>query len=182
MQRILLLATLLNCMLCFSQDKATLLARANNLHKHLMASQYDSVISYIHPSLFKKISKKEYISDLKLLNTKRDGITVNIINVPPDFNFKEIKIINNNYYCVFYFSQLIKISVQDVVSSLKKELLISTYKSIYNTEKVVFNERENALLVQNRLLKIAIADQDSNYEWKFFGVITDDTLREQLGL
>ena len=173
---------LLGCTFCFAQDMVTLEKRANELYNYLMTGKYDSVVPYIHPSMYNEISKDEYLADLKSLNTKKDGITISMINVPPSFNFKEIKIINKNYYCIFYYNQLIKISVEHVVDGFTKELLIRTYKKMYNTDKVVFNERENALLVQRRLQRVALADELTGYEWKFFASVKDQKLSEILGL
>ena len=163
-----------------AQDLASLQQRAQKLYLHIVENKGDSIINYTHPSVFKKITQKEFIEAHNNSGTV-EGIKVSLLNIPPNFKINDIKKIGQNSYCILYYDEAGKITFIDPVPSSSEKHLINIAKVKMNAEKVVFNSYSNSLLIKRRLKLIAAADNSTNYEWMFYPVL-DKATEEQLGL
>jgi hypothetical protein len=178
----ILLLLILLTFSCFAQDRKALEERADKMYAFITNSQYDSLIDYTHPSLFKSITKSDFIAQFKKMNEENNGMKITVMNTPAKFNFGEIKHIGYNFYNVFYYDQTIKIAFTDYLSEEDKKFYTEAMIKKLNAQKGTFNDRMNALFLLNRVKVIAVADNSTNYNWSFFASIQDHQLREQLGL
>lgn len=177
----LLLFLLLFTFSCFSQDRKTLEERALKYYTYSVNQQYDSLVNYIHQSIFKSVTRKDLTAYLnKKLSS--DQLTLSPINTPPNFYFGEIRKIGETYYCIYYTDQTMKAKFHEEIAKRESDYLIEYTKKRFNADKVMFNPRMNAIISLHRMKDIAIADKESNYVWMFSPEINDRSIREQLGL
>lgn len=165
---------------CNAQDKESLKDRALKNYTFYAQQKFDSVVNYIHPEIFKTISKKDYIKDLK--NTSSEKVTISPVHTPPNFYFGEIRKIGDNYYCIYYYDQTMKAKFHEELSKETSDYLIKYTKKRFSADKVVFNERMNAILLLTRMKGVAIAEKSNGYVWTFEALIKDRAVREELGL
>jgi hypothetical protein len=177
-KKILIIATLFNCVLCLAQDKAMLEERANNLYRYFIDAKHDSLISYMHSSLFKNVSVSDYRTQL----TRMTERGTKMINVPPNFNFGEIKQIDNTFYCIFYFDQTMSVAFDEIVPEKDYKMIVDMYKEYLGAEKGIFNKRKNSLFLNTRVKVVAVAEKGNAYRWLFFAKLSDKKIRENLGL
>ena len=163
-----------------AQDLKSLEERALKIYTYYAQQQYDSVINYMHPSNFRTISKKDHVK--KMRDTYSDQLTVSPVHTPPNFYFREIKKVGENYYCIFYYDQTMKAKFHEEVSKEKSDYLIEYSKKRLGADRVVFNEKMNAILFLKRTKEVAVADKENNYIWTFEFTVDDRAVREQLGL
>ena len=165
---------------CFAQDKKALEERAMKWYTYYASEKYDSLVNYIHPGVFKYESQKDYIKSLR--NTTSEKVSISPVHTPPNFYFGEIKKVGENYYCILYHDQTMKAKFYDEISKQSSDFLIEYVKKRFQADKVIFNERMNAIFLLTRMRAIAIADKTNDFAWTFEPIINVRAIREQLGL
>lgn len=181
MKKASILVFLLLSFSCFAQDRKALEERALKFYNYSVNQQYDSLVDYIHQSIFKTVTRKDFALYLsKKLSS--DQLTLSPINTPPNFYFGEIRKIGETYYCIYYTDQTMKAKFHEEIATKERDYLIEYTKKRFNADKVMFNPRMNAIISLHRMKDIAIADKESNYVWMFSPEINDRNVREQLGL
>lgn len=141
-----------------------------------------TLINYVHPDNFKTKTKESFIYSLDELQKPRDGVQIAVVYVPPNFKFGDIKKIHGRYYSIFYYDVVLNIQIIQTMQSFEEDILIKLYYKQFGQSNVRYNPTKKMFTVKQRLKDVAIADEATLYSWKFYNVIEDVKLQEELGL
>lgn len=161
----------------YSQDQKSLVARANEMHKHFMEGNNKIAIEeYIYPEAFKNISKEETIAILE--NTEefneeeaaeygyRD-YKVASVDIPPNFEFSVITNIDGGYYCYVKYDASSKFIYKDKINENEREELVAGHKKMSGAYEAYFSEIDNAVITKSIIYNVAICNSVSGNKWKF---------------
>lgn len=156
----------ISCFTIHAQNKALLEKNIALLYESTVNGDYGDALDYTYPRVF-EIVPRETLKNAMESTFDTEGFTITVINVPPEFEFKEIIEIDGGYYCLAYHNLSMKMAFEEKIPTESVDILISGMKNAMEAKEVSFNAEENAITILKRAELIAAADSYSDMNWTF---------------
>jgi hypothetical protein len=178
MKKILFLVVLLYSIQGWSQDKQSLEASSNQMYEHMVSGNYEALYDDMNPGMIKGVKKEEAIAGMKMM--ENEDFKIQILKIPSNFIFGEIKKVNDSYYSLIEHDLATKLTFKETIKPEEREMFENMFKSMFGASKSEFLDKENAFVLYSRTTMVAIADKSSNYKWTFG--LPNDEINKIFGL
>jgi hypothetical protein len=165
--KLILLLLLSYCPFAFAQNIDTLKKEAQNMYQATLSMNFDAIIEGTYPRLFELVPKEQMKELLIATFAENEEMKVELISVPANFSFGEIKKIGEQTFCLINHDLKMKLTLVQKVEDDEIELMTTLMKEAMETNDIVFNKENNAFSILKKAAMIAIVDDFTQNEWKF---------------
>ena len=141
---------------------------------------FDAIIEGTYPRLFELVPKEQMKALLIATFTENEEMKVELINVPANFSFGEIKKIGDQTFCMIDHDLKMELTLAQKVENEEIEFMTTMMKEAMETNDIVFNTEKNAFSILKKAVMIAIADSFTQNEWKFINKDKNNAFVNQL--
>lgn len=175
-----LLVCILFTTISFSQDLNALKADIQKTYDATIALNYDKILDYTYPKLYKFIPRDKMKEALIATFNGNDEMKVKILAVEPNFNFGEIKTIDNQKFCLVKHNLSMELTLNEILEDEDVEMMIDLLKSAMETEDITFDKEKNTFKVSKISTMIAISDELTKNQWRFLNKDKENKLMAML--
>lgn len=160
-------------------DSLTLVNRLKVYMKHSKNLDFEKVMSFIHPSLFKLATKDQLINVMKSaydseeMSIKFDSMAVTAISHSLLFS-------DSYYRRVDYYAEMTMqfLKEDEDMDSAFISFMVSTLQTQFSDQKVLYNKDKKEYVIKG--LDQLLAIKDPQKEWMFLGVEKDSPYMKKL--
>lgn len=149
-----------------AQDKQSLQQKAREMYEVTVNNDYDKILDYTYPKIFELVPREQMKEILSSLFNSPE-LEVTILDTPPEFTYGDIKKINDGYYCLVQHNLSMKMVFAEKIAVDQQAVLVQGMKKAMATDKVTFDEKENAITIHKRAEMIAVSDSYTVNKWSF---------------
>ncbi len=175
-----LLACILFTTLSFSQDLNALKAEIQKTYDATIALNYDKILDYTYPKLYKFVPRDKMKEALIATFNGTNEMKVKILAVDPNFNYGEIKTIDNQKFCLVKHNLSMEVTLNETLEDEDVEMMIDLLKSAMETEDITFDKEKTTFKVSKISTMIAISDELTKNQWRFLNKDKDNKLMTML--
>jgi len=179
-QIIFLLACILFTTISFSQDLNALKADIQKTYDATIALNYDKILDYTYPKLYKFIPRDKMKEALIATFNGTDEMKVKILDVDPNFNYGEIKTIDDQKICLVKHNLSMELTLNETLEEEDVEMMIDLLKSTMETEDITFDKEKTTFKINKIATMIAISDELTNNHWRFLNKDKENKLMAML--
>ncbi len=173
----------------YAQNIESLKTNAEKIYECTIKQDFNCILDFSYPKLF-TIAPRETM--LKFLENSFGGnpdFKIKMITVEPNFQFGEIKKVENKTFCVIKHNNAMSMTFTEKIET--PEMYISLFKESMKANDVTFDEKTNSINIKLISTMVAVADDTTNNEWRFlnddksgkiFTMIFNDNIKKELGL
>lgn len=159
---------LLLVQLTFSQDAKELKDGAQKVYDATMSLNYDAILDLTYPKLFEIVPREQLRQMIVQTFNGNEEMKVKLINVAPNFSFGEIKKIDNHSFCLINHNLSMEIILKVKLTPDEATAMLDLFKEAMETREVTFDKEKNAFKITKIATMIAIADESTKNQWKYF--------------
>ena len=179
-QIIFLLACILFTTISFSQDLNALKAEIQKTYDATIALNYDKILDYTYPKLYKLVPRDKMKEALIATFNGTDEMKVKILAVDPNFNYGEIKTIDDQKICLVKHNLSMEITLNETLEEEDVEMMIDLLKSNMETEDITFDKKKTTFKINKIATMIAISDELTKNQWRFLNKDKENKLMAML--
>lgn len=179
-QIIFLLACILFTTISFSQDLNALKAEIQKTYDATIALNYDKILDYTYPKLYKLVPRDKMKEALIATFNGTDEMKVKILAVDPNFNYGEIKTIDDQKICLVKHNLSMEITLNETLEEEDVEMMIDLLKSTMETEDITYYKEKTTFKINKIATMIAISDELTNNQWRFLNKDKENKLMAML--
>ena len=179
-QIIFLLACILFTTISFSQDLNALKAEIQKTYDATIALNYAKILDYTYPKLYKFIPRDKMKEALIATFNGTDEMKVKILAVDPNFNYGEIKTIDDQKICLVKHNLSMELTLKETLEDEDVEMMIDILKSTMETEDITFDKEKTTFKINKIATMIAISDELTNNQWRFLNKDKENKLMAML--
>ena len=161
----------------FSQSLEKLKLETKKIYDADYTMDFDGITDLTYPKIVESIGNRDTFLEKLDLDYQNEEYRMRLELITPIFQYSEIKKIEGKTFCVITYRNPIRYFFEnklDNATALKK---VDWLKENNNTKEVVFEPKRNSINVKRVSKLIAIADETTGNEWKFFN-FDDSSQRE----
>ena len=179
-QIIFLLACILFTTISFSQDLNALKAEIQKTYDATIALNYDKILDYTYPKLYKLVPRDKMKEALIATFNGTDEMKVKILAVDPNFNYGEIKTIDDQKICLVKHNLSMEITLNETLEEEDVEMMFDLLKSSMETEDITFDKKKTTFKINKIATMIAISDELTKNQWRFLNKDKENKLMAML--
>ena len=179
-QIIFLLACILFTTISFSQDLNALKADIQKTYDATIALNYDKILDYTYPKLYKLVPRDKMKEALIATFNGTDEMKVKILAVDPNFNYGEIKTIDDQKICLVKHNLSMEITLNETLEEEDVEMMFDLLKSSMETEDITFDKKKTTFKINKIATMIAISDELTKNQWRFLNKDKENKLMAML--
>lgn len=160
MKKITFFITIIIYTYTFAQDKSSLASGSRIVYDATVAKNFDKVTDMAYPRLFEVLTKEELKSSME--ESFEDA---EIFPVDPNFEFSEIKTVDNIYFCLITHD--LSFSFPMEVKKETEETVLKAMRNKMKTRTVKYNRITKKIEVFKKHTLLAIADKSTNNQWTY---------------
>ena len=176
----------------FSQSIENLMLATRQLYQANYTMDFDAIVLLSYPKIEASIGKDSMLEKLDLRHQNEEfRFRLQLEMVP--FQFGPIRKIEEISFCVVTFRNPMRYFYENKLSPEKAVEKTTWLKEINNTKDVIFEPKRNSFNVKKMSTYIAIMDETTNSQWKFFYLddpnqkqifesIINESVKKELGL
>lgn len=176
----------------FSQSIENLMLATRQLYQANYTMDFDAIVLLSYPKIEASIGKDSMLEKLDLRHQNEEfRFRLQLEMVP--FQFGPIRKIEDISFCVVTFRNPMRYFYENKLSPEKAFEKTTWLKEINNTKDVIFEPKRNSFNVKKMSTYIAIMDETTNSQWKFFNLddpnqkqifesIINESVKKELGL
>lgn len=176
----------------FSQSIENLMLATRQLYQANYTMDFDAIVLLSYPKIEASIGKDSMLEKLDLRHQNEEfRFRLQLEMVP--FQFGPIRKIEEISFCVVTFRNPMRYFYENKLSPEKAFEKTTWLKEINNTKDVIFEPKRNSFNVKKMSTYIAIMDETTNSQWKFFNLddpnqkqifesIINESVKKELGL
>jgi hypothetical protein len=177
---------------CFSQSIETLKVAMNKIYEANYLMDFETVASLSYPKIYEEHGKAAFIEllDLQYQNAEY-RVRFQLEKVP--FQYGTIKKIEGKSFCVMTCRNPMRYFFETKLTAETATEKKAWIEKINNTKEVIFEPNRNSFNVKKTSTFVAVMDESSNNEWKFFNfddssqlttfkLLFEENVRKELGL
>ena len=152
----------------FSQSLEKLKLETKKIYDANYTMDFDGITDLTYPKIVESIGNRDTFLEKLDLDYQNEEYRMRLELITPIFQYSEIKKIEGKTFCVITYRNPIRYFFEnklDNATALKK---VDWLKENNNTKEVVFEPKRNSINVKRVSKLIAIADETTGNEWKFF--------------
>jgi len=161
----------------FSQSLEKLKLETKKIYDANYTMDFDGITDLTYPKIVESIGNRDTFLEKLDLDYQNEEYRMRLELITPIFQYSEIKKIEGKTFCVITYRNPIRYFFEnklDNATALKK---VDWLKENNNTKEVFFEPKRNSINVKRVSKLIAIADETTGNEWKFFN-FDDSSQRE----
>lgn len=192
MKRIFL-ALLFISSISFSQTLESLKVATKKLYAANYLMDFETITSLSYPKMVETIGKDAFLEELeKYYENEAYRLREQLETLA--FQYGEIKKIGGKSFCVITFRNPVRYFVEEKIDNEAVALMHATMlEGIDNNKEVVFEPKRNSFKAVRATTYLAIIDENTSNEWKFFNFddsdqsrsfrsLFNETIQKELGL
>jgi hypothetical protein len=188
----LLLLFILIAQYTFSQSLESLKVATNKIYEANYLMDFETIASLSYPKIYEEHGKDAFIEllDLQYQNTEY-RVRLQLEKVP--FQYGTIKKIEGKSFCVITCRNPMRYFFETKLTTETAAEKKAWIEKINNTKEVTFEPNRNSFNVNKKSTFVAVMDETTNNEWKFFNfddvnqlerfqLLFDKSVKKELGL
>ena len=161
----------------FSQSIEDLMIGTKNLYQANYTMDFEAIALLSYPKIEASIGKEALLEKLDLRHQNEAyRLRLQLEMVP--FKFGPIRKIEEKSFCVVTFRNPMRYFFENKLTPEKAAEKATWLKEINNTKDVIFEPKRNSFNVKKMSTYIAVFDETTNNQWKFFNL--DDPNQKQI--
>lgn len=161
----------------FCQSIEDLMMGTKKLYQANYTMDFEAIALLSYPKIEEIIGKEALLEKLDLRHQNEEfRLRLQLEMVP--FQFGPIQKIEEESFCVVTFRNPIRYFFEKKLSPEKAVEKTTWLKEINNTKDVIFEPKRNSFNVKKMSTYLAIFDETTNNQWKFFNL--DDPNQKQI--
>jgi len=157
-----------------SQNVTQLLATTKQLYTANYEMDFETIISLSYPKMVETIGKEVMLDQLdKSYQNEMYRLRYQLETVP--FITSKIQKIGNQSFCVITCRNPVRYFFEEKIPNETVALMHATMlEGINNNKEVVFEPKRNSFNVKRNTTYLAVFDETTNGDWKFFNLDDDN--------
>ena len=183
---------LLCCLNGISQTVEQLKLETKKIYDANYTMDFDVIAQLTYPKIIESIGNKDSFLEKLDLDYQNEEYRMRLELVTPVFQYSELKKIDGKTFCVITYRNPIRYFFENKLNSDSSAKKVAWLKENNNTSEVIFEPKRNSINVKRVSKLIAIADETTSNEWKFFNfddaeqraifkTIFNETIKKELG-
>ena len=183
---------LLCCLNGISQTIEQLKLETQKIYDANYTMDFDVIAQLTYPKIIESIGNKDSFLEKLDLDYQNEEYRMRLELVTPIFQYSELKKIEGKTFCVISYKNPIRYFFENKLNSDSSAKKVAWLKENNNTSEVIFEPKRNSINVKRVSKLIAIADETTSNEWKFFNfddaeqraifkTIFNETIKKELG-
>lgn len=165
--KILSISLLLTAFYSFSQTLETLKSNTQKFYEANYLMDFETIVSLSHPEMVKAIGKDLMLEKLeKYYENDEYRLREQLETLP--FEYGAIKKINGKSFCVITFRNPMRYFFETKLTSETAAEKKRFLQEINKTKEVTFEPNRNSFNVKKTTTFVAVIDETTANEWKFF--------------
>ena len=173
----------------FSQDIKSMKVEVAKMYEANVKLNSDEIVDFLYPKMFDFVTKEEF-KNLLDQSFNNEDFTIEFQNINPNFINSEIKKIDNKSFILLQYDYSYLLKFKKDISENATEMIEVSKKSIGANEGS-YDRESNTIKIKKRQYALAIADELTNFKWKFIYLekdqtvlrtVIDETILKKLGL
>lgn len=161
----------------FSQTIEKLKVATKKIYDANYNMDFDSIVNLTYPKIVESIGGKNTMLNKLDLDYQNDEFRMRLEIVTPVFQYSEIKKIEGKTFCVITYRNPIRYFFENKLDNDTAVKKVNWLKENNSTKEVFFEPKRNSINVKRISKLVAIADETTSKEWKFFN-FDDSSQRE----
>ena len=179
---------------CFSPAQALekLKVDTKKIYDANYTMDFETIANLSYPKIIEQLGKEKFVAKLDS-DYQNDEYRMRLQLVTPVFQYGEIKKIEGKFYCVIQYKNPVRYFYETKLDSNSSLIQANILREKDQTKDVTFEPKRNSFNVRRVSKLIAIADQTTGNDWKFFNIddvaqrqlfetLLEDSVKKQLGL
>lgn len=155
---------------CFSQSAEALKTSAQKLYEANYLMDFEAIAKLSYPKMVENIGKDVFLEKTEFeYENEEYRLRYQLQTVP--LKFEPIKKINDKSFCVVTCRNPVRYFFEKKIS---EEVIVIAHtvwmEDSNNTKDIVFEPKRNSFNVKRNSIFLAIMDETTNGEWKFFNL------------
>jgi hypothetical protein len=183
---------LLCCLNGISQTVEQLKLETKKIYDANYTMDFDVIAQLTYPKIIESIGNKDSFLEKLDLDYQNEEYRMRLELVTPVFQYSELKKIDGKTFCVITYRNPIRYFFENKLNSDSSAKKVAWLKENNNTSEVIFEPKRNSINVKRVSKLIAIADETTSNEWKFFNfddaeqraifkTFFNETIKKELG-
>lgn len=176
----------------FSQSTETLKLATKKFYEANYLMDFETIVSLSHPKMIETIGKDVLIEKLeKYYENDEYRLREQLETLP--FQYGAIKKIVGKSFCIITFRNPMRYFFETKLTAETASAKTIWIKQINKTKEVTFEPKRNSFNVRKQSTYIAVMDEITNNEWRFFNLddanqyqvfqtIFGESIKKELGL
>ena len=177
MKQKLILLLLLCSFTSFSQTIEKLRVATKKIYDANYTMDFDTIVNLTYPKIVETLGGKNTMLNKLDSNYQNDEFRMRLELVTPVFQYSEIKKIEGKTFCVITYRNPIRYFFENKLDNDTAVKKVNWLKENNSTKEVFFEPKRNSINVKRISKLVAIADETTSKEWKFFN-FDDSSQRE----
>lgn len=176
----------------FSQSLENLKIAANKIYQANYLMDFEAILSYSYPKMTENIGSDIFLEKIEKHHENGEyRLRLQLEKVP--FTFSSIKVLEGKSFCVITCRNPIRYTFETKLTTETATAKTDWLKETNKTKEVTFEPARNSFNVRKTTTFVAVADETTNKQWKFFNFddpiqyesfqqLFSDSLKKELGL
>jgi hypothetical protein len=161
----------------FSQSTETLKTAMKKIYQVNYLMDFDGAVSLSYPKMVENIGKDVMLEKLdKFYENEEYRLRYQVETVP--FQFSSVKKVGDKSFCIITCRNPLRYFFENKISSEEAAAKTIWLKEINHTKEVTFEPDRNSFNVKRISTFVAVSDETTNWEWKFFNL--DDSTQKDI--
>ena len=173
----IILLLLLCSLTSFSQTIEKLKVATKKIYDANYTMDFDTIVNQTYPKIVETHGGKNAMLNKLDSDYQNDEFRMRLELVTPVFQYSEIKKIEGKTFCVITYRNPIRYFFENKLDNDTAVKKVNWLKENNSTKEVFFEPKRNSINVKRISKLVAIADETTSKEWKFFN-FDDSSQRE----
>ena len=176
----------------YSQSKEDLMVATKKIYQANYNMGFEEIAALSYPKIEETMGKDSMLEKLDLRHQNEEFRLRLQLEIVP-FQFGSIKKIEGKSFCVVTYRNPIRYFFENKLTPEMAIEKTTWLKEINHTKEVTFEPKRNSFNVKKMSTFVAIIDETTNNEWKFFNLddsnqkeifelLFNETIKKELGL
>ncbi|MFC6876600.1 hypothetical protein [Flavobacterium myungsuense] len=173
----IILLLLLCSLTSFSQTIEKLKVATKKIYDANYTMDFDTIVNLTYPKIVETLGGKNAMLNKLDSDYQNDEFRMRLELVTPVFQYSEIKKIEGKTFCVITYRNPIRYFFENKLDNDTAVKKVNWLKENNSTKEVFFEPKRNSINVKRISKLVAIADETTSKDWKFFN-FDDSSQRE----
>ena len=153
----------------FSQSLEKLKTETKKIYDANYTMDFDVIAQLSYPKIIETIGKDAFLDQLDA-DYQNEEYRMRLELVTPVYNYSEIKKIEGKTFCVITYRNPIRYFFENKLTADTAAKKVTWLKERNTAQEVIFEPKRNSINVKRTSKFIAIADETTGNEWRFFNL------------
>lgn len=175
--KILVLLFILSGVSIFSQSLEKLKSETKKIYDANYTMDFNTILALSYPKIVETIGKDAFLEKLDS-DYQNEEYRMRLELVTPIYQYSEVKKIDDKTFCVIMYRNPIRYFFENKLNADTAAEKVTWLKERNTTPDVFFEPKRNSINVKRISKFIAVSDETTGNEWKFFNL--DDIIQIEI--